>query len=66
MHIERGFMMWMSFVMDGSKQENKQLTIEHKALKWVKINSALPKISPWQVPTIDGMIVTSLSQLWWL
>jgi hypothetical protein len=36
----------MSFVMDGSKQENKQLTIEHKALKWVKINSALPKISP--------------------
>jgi hypothetical protein len=36
----------MSFVMDGNKQESKQLTIEHKTLKWAKINSALPKISP--------------------
>ncbi len=33
----------MSFVMDGSKQENKQLTIEHKALKWVKANNPPPK-----------------------
>jgi hypothetical protein len=32
--------------MDGKKQEKKQLAIEHKALKWVKAKSALPKRSP--------------------
>jgi hypothetical protein len=36
----------MSFVMDGNKQESKQLTIKHKALKWAKANSVFPKRSP--------------------
>jgi hypothetical protein len=38
--IVRGFMMCMSFVMDGNRQERKQLTLECKALKWVKTNNA--------------------------
>jgi hypothetical protein len=33
----------MSFVMDGNKQEGKQLIVERKALKWVKVNNALSK-----------------------
>jgi hypothetical protein len=32
--------------MDGNKQKGKWLFIEHSALKWVKANNALPKISP--------------------
>jgi hypothetical protein len=31
-------MMWVSFAMDGNKQEGKWLVIEHKALKWAKTN----------------------------
>jgi len=38
-------MMWMSFAMDGNKQEGKWITLEHKALKWVKTNNAPPKIT---------------------
>ncbi len=41
--IERGFMMWMSSIMDGKRQERKWLVIEHKALKWANVNSAPPK-----------------------
>ncbi len=32
-------MMWMSFVMDGNKQEEKLLFVKHKALKWIKTNN---------------------------
>jgi len=39
--IKGGLMMWVSFAMDGNKQERKWLAIEHKALKWAKTNSAL-------------------------
>jgi hypothetical protein len=35
----------MSFVMDGNKQKSKELIVKHKALKWVKTNSAFPKRS---------------------
>ncbi len=41
--IEKGLMMWVSFAMDGNKQEGKWLVIKCKALKWVNGNSALPK-----------------------
>ncbi len=44
-------MIWMSFVMDGNKQEGKWLIVECKALKWAKANSASPNDhldeSPW-------------------
>ncbi len=33
--IEKGCMMWMSFAMDGNRQERKQLVVEHKTLKWI-------------------------------
>jgi hypothetical protein len=36
-------MMWVSSIMDGNRQEGKWLAIERKALKWVKVNNALPK-----------------------
>jgi hypothetical protein len=49
-------MMWMPFVMDKYKQKMSQLVIKCRALKWVKINNALPKGSPWWVPMIDGII----------
>jgi hypothetical protein len=32
--------------MDENRQEEKQLIIEHKALKWAKTNSASLKGSP--------------------
>jgi len=32
----------MSSTMDGNRQKGKWLTIEHKALKWVKANSTPP------------------------
>jgi hypothetical protein len=35
-------MIWMSFAMDENKQERKQLVVKWKALKWLKMNSALP------------------------
>ncbi len=41
--------------------KGKWLVIEHKTQKLIKINSALPKGSLWQVPMVDGMIVTSPS-----
>jgi len=62
----RGFMMWMSFAMNRNKQEKKWLAIEHKALKWVKMNNVGSKGSPWRIPMVDGMIMTSRSRLWWL
>ncbi len=37
--IERGPMMWMSFVMDGNKQEEKWLVIKCKTLKWSNTNN---------------------------
>jgi len=50
--------------MHGNKQEGKQLiVVKHKALKWAKMNNALPKGSLCQVPMADGMAMTSLSQL---
>jgi hypothetical protein len=36
--------MWMSFAMDGNRQEGKWLIAKCKALKWAKTNSAPPKI----------------------
>ncbi len=42
--IGRGPMMWMSFAMDGNRWERKRLIIiEHKTLKWIKVNNAPPK-----------------------
>jgi hypothetical protein len=38
-------MMWMSYTMDGNRQEGKWLVVERKNLKWVKANSALEKIT---------------------
>jgi hypothetical protein len=35
--------MWMSFAMDGNKQEGEWLALERKALKWIKTNNASPK-----------------------
>ncbi len=65
--IGRGPMIWMSFTMDGNRQERKWLiVIKHKTLKWIKVNSAPPKGSFCQVPMVDGMTMTSLSQLQWL
>ncbi len=64
--IERGHMMWMLSTMDENRQEGKQLPIEHKTLKWVKTNNASFKGSPWQVPMVNGMTMTSPSQLQWL
>ncbi len=58
---ESGPMMWMSFVMDGNKQKSKELIVKHKALKWVKTNSAFPKRSTWRVFMVDGMSVTLFS-----
>ncbi len=57
--IEGGLMMCMSFAMDGNIHEMKWLVVEHKALKWVRVNNAFPKGSPWRVPMVDGIIVTS-------
>ncbi len=46
-------MMWVSFVMDGNRQEGKWLTIKPKALKWPKVNNPPSKDhldeSPWQM-----------------
>jgi hypothetical protein len=36
-------MMWVSFVMDGNKQDGKWLVIECKALKWAQVNNAPPQ-----------------------
>ncbi len=58
-------MMWVSTIMDGNKQKEKQLIIERKALKWVKANNAPPRGSLWWVPMVDGMIMTSPSWLRW-
>ncbi len=44
--IKRGLRMWVSFVMDGNRQEKKWLIIKLKALKWTNVNNALPKGSP--------------------
>jgi len=54
MFIHKGYnggggMMWMSFVMDGNKQEAKSLVRKHNALRWAKANNAPPKGSPWWV-----------------
>jgi hypothetical protein len=57
--IEKGPMMWMSSTMDGNKKERKWVVVKCKALKWAKANKTLPKGSPWWVPMVDGMIVTS-------
>jgi hypothetical protein len=35
--------MWMSSIMDGNRQEKKLLVVKHKALKWIKANSAFPR-----------------------
>jgi len=64
--IEGGFMMWMSFTINGNRQGGKWLTIKCRALKWIRANSALPKGSPWWVPMANGMIMTLFSQLRWL
>jgi hypothetical protein len=64
--IEGGLMMWVSSIMDGNRQKKKRLAIECKALKWANANSAPPKGSPLWVPMVEGMIMTSPSQLWWL
>jgi hypothetical protein len=64
--IKGGLMMWVSFIMDGNKQEGKWLAVECKALKWVNANNAPPKGSPWQVPMVEGMTMTLFSQLQWL
>jgi len=58
-------MIWILFTMDGNRIKGKWLIIE-VSLKWVKTNITFLKISPWQIPTVDGMIMTSLLQLWWL
>jgi hypothetical protein len=36
-------MMWMSCIMDGNKQKGKWLVVKNNALKWAKMNGALPK-----------------------
>ncbi len=41
--IKVGLMTWMSFAMDENKQEGKWLVVKQEALKWPKLNSALPK-----------------------
>ncbi len=41
--IEKGPMMWVSFIIDGNKEEGKRLTIKRKVLKWARANSAPPK-----------------------
>jgi hypothetical protein len=38
--IKGGLMMWVSFAINGNKQEMKWLAIKHKALKWDEANSA--------------------------
>jgi tRNA(Phe) wybutosine-synthesizing methylase Tyw3 len=59
-------MLLVLFTMDGNKQEEKWLIVEHNALKWIKANNALSKRSHGRVPMANGMIVTSTSQLRWL
>ncbi len=59
-------MMWMFSTMDGNKQEGKRLIIERKVLKWTKTNSAPLKGSSCWVPMVDGMTMTSPSQLQWI
>ncbi len=61
--MERGPMMWMSSSVDGNKQKGKWLTIKQNALKWIKVNNAPLKASPWRIPITNGMIVTLLTQL---
>jgi hypothetical protein len=62
--IGRGLMMRMSSAMGGNKQQRKQLiVVRHKTLKWIKVNSAPPKGSLCRVPMVDGMTMTSFSQL---
>jgi hypothetical protein len=33
----------VSFAMDGNRQEGRQLILEYKTLKWVKMNSVPPR-----------------------
>jgi hypothetical protein len=47
--------------MDGNRQENKQLIVKHKALKWARTNNVHPNKTPSWVPMVEGMIMTSLS-----
>jgi hypothetical protein len=61
--IKGGPMMWMSFTMDGNKQEMKWLVVKQKTLKWANANSAPSKGSLSWVPMAKGMTMTSPSQL---
>jgi hypothetical protein len=48
--------------MEIDKRRN--VAIEHKTLKWIKVNNAPPsplKGSPLRIPLANGMIVTSFS-----
>jgi len=56
--IEGGPMMWLSFAMDGNRQEKKWLIMEHKTSKWVNADSAPPKGSFWRVPMIKWVTMT--------
>jgi hypothetical protein len=49
-------MMWVSCTMDGNRQERKGLIVEHKALKWAKVNSAPPKDDPYKSPWQMGWL----------
>jgi hypothetical protein len=56
-------MMWLSFAMDGNRQDGKWPIVERNTLKWVKTNNAPPKGLVWWVPMVDGMTMTLPSWL---
>jgi hypothetical protein len=45
--LRGGPMMWMSFTLNGNRQEKKWLVVEHRALKWDRANNSSLKGSPW-------------------
>jgi hypothetical protein len=49
-------MMWMPYALDANRYAGKQLIITSRSLKWVKMNSALPRGSSKWFPMVDGMI----------
>jgi hypothetical protein len=48
-------------IMVTNMYKGNQLIMDHKALKCVRANNGCPNGSPYQVPMINGMALTSPS-----
>jgi hypothetical protein len=58
--IEGGSIMWMSSSMVGNKHMGNWTLANWRVQKWVRPNKGPWKKSPWWVPMVERMIMTSL------